>query len=73
MMRSVKVYPMYPTKINCKCCGKDIVIGENWSSEDIPFLCDDCYVKHVREFFNPENENLTVKQFREKMRNDNQN
>ena len=71
MIRSIKVYPMYPTKINCKCCDKDIVIGENWSPEDIPFLCDDCYIKHVKELFNPENENLTIEQFKEKMRNDN--
>lgn len=47
----------------CKNCGKIIYKQQ---SEEIP-LCDDCIHLFFKEFNNPENGNLTIKKFREKI------
>ena len=47
----------------CKNCGKIIY---KQSPEEIP-LCDDCIHLFFKEFNNPENGNLTIKKFREKI------
>ena len=50
-------------RIECKNCGKIIY---KQPSEEIP-LCDDCIHLFFKEFNNPENGNLTIKKFREKI------
>ena len=47
----------------CKNCGEIIY---KQSPEEIP-LCDDCIHLFIKEFNNPENGNLTIKKFREKI------
>ena len=49
-------------RTKCKNCGKIIY---KRSSEKIP-LCNDCIHLFFKEFNNPDNKNLTIKEFREK-------
>ena len=53
----------YSPRTECKNCGKIIY---KQSPEEFP-LCNDCIHLIFKEFNNPENGNLTVKEFREQI------
>lgn len=56
--------PTKETEITCLCCGKKFHIPEHITAD----FCDSCFRILCREFFNKENGNLTVAEFREKIR-----
>lgn len=55
--------PVTKIKKKCLCCGKEMEI-EPYIEQD---FCDRCFVIVCREVFNKENDNLTIKELREKV------
>ena len=53
-------------KKNCLCCGREMNIPDTIEQD----FCDRCYPVVCRETFNPENGNLTIKELREKIKNE---
>lgn len=58
------VSPIVKIKKKCICCSKEMEI---LPYEDRDF-CDKCFVTVCREFFNKENDNMTVMEVREKIK-----
>lgn len=63
MNGDIVIMPVTKIKKKCLCCGKEIEI-EPYLEQD---FCDRCFVIVCREFFNKENDNLTIKELREKV------
>ena len=63
MNGDIIVMPVTKIKKKCLCCGKEMKI-EPYIEQD---FCDRCFVIICRELFNKENNNLTIKELREKV------
>lgn len=63
MNGDIDVMPVTKIKKKCLCCGKEMEI-EPYIEQD---FCDRCFVIVCREFFNKENDTLTIKELREKV------
>lgn len=63
MNGDIVIMPVTKIKKKCLCCGKEMEI-EPYLSQD---FCDRCFVIVCREVFNKENDNLTIKELREKV------
>lgn len=63
MSGDIVIMPVTKIKKKCLCCGKEMEI-EPYIEQD---FCDRCFVIVCREVFNKENDNLTIKELREKV------
>jgi hypothetical protein len=63
MNGDIVIMPVTKIKKKCLCCGKEMEI-EPYIEQD---FCDRCFVIVCQEFFNKENDNLTIKELREKV------
>lgn len=51
-------------KKKCLCCGKDIFVLPIWEKD----FCDSCYRIICKELFNKQNDKLTIKEIRNKIK-----
>lgn len=56
--------PIKEEKKKCLCCGKDIFVLSAWEKD----FCDSCYRNICKEFFNKQNDKLTIKELRNKIK-----
>lgn len=63
-MSDFVISPIVKIKKNCICCKKEMEILP-YEKRD---FCDKCFVTVCKEFFNKENDNMTVMEFKEKIK-----
>lgn len=63
-MSDIVIRPIERIKKKCLCCGKEM---ELFVYEDRDF-CDKCFVIVCREVFNKANNDMTVKEIKERIR-----
>lgn len=51
-------------KKKCLCCGKDIFVLPIWEKD----FCDSCHIIICKELFNKQNDKLTIKELRNKIK-----
>lgn len=64
MNGDIVVMPVTKIKKRCLCCGEEMEI-DPYIKQD---FCNRCFIVICREFFNKENDSLTVKELRGKFR-----